>query len=118
VVIDDFNVIRSILLPYKANAKLVVDADTVLTSPLSFQRFQPVPRGLAEIVKAHGRFHPVELSPGHGFNAPPSPVRAQLSQFRRVLVFEAPYHEEMIGCGAFNVKQLASPSPRPGGVWL
>jgi hypothetical protein len=40
VVIDDFNLIRSILLPYKANAELIldadVDADTVLALPVSF----------------------------------------------------------------------------------
>jgi hypothetical protein len=42
----------------------------------------------------------------HVFNTAPAPVGAQLSQFRRVVVIETPDHGEMIGCIAFNVKQL------------
>jgi hypothetical protein len=105
MVIDDFNVIRSILLPYKANAKLIVDADTVLTAPVSFQRFQHISRRLSQIVQAGSRIHPVELPTGHSFNASPSPVCPHLSQFRRVVVLETPDHGTMIGCVAFNVKQ-------------
>jgi hypothetical protein len=105
VVVDDFNVIGSILLPYKANAKLIVDADTVLASPASSQWLQHISRWLPEIVKTCSRIHPVRFSPGYTLNAAPSPVRAHLNQFRGVAVFETPDHEKMIGCCAFNVKQ-------------
>jgi hypothetical protein len=76
VIVDDFDVIGSILLPHKTNTKLIVDADAVLAPPLTRQRFQPVTRGLAEIVKAGGCVHPVQFSPGYRFNAAPSPVCA------------------------------------------
>jgi hypothetical protein len=92
VVIDDFNLIRSILLPYKANAKLIVDADTMLTSPVSSQRFQHISRRLAEIVQTGSRIHPVEFPPGYAFNAAPSPVCPQLSKFRSIVVLETPDH--------------------------
>jgi hypothetical protein len=105
VVIDDFNVIGSILLPYKANPKLIVDADTVLTSPFSSQRFQHISRRIAKIVQAGSRIHAVEFPPGYAFYAAPSPVCPHLSQFRRVVVFETAYHDRMVNCGAFNVKQ-------------
>jgi hypothetical protein len=104
VVLDDFNVMRSILLPHKADAELIVDADTVLASPLSLQRLQHVSRRLAEIVQAGSRVHAVELQTGYDFYTAPSPVCPQLSQFRSVAVFEAPYHVSIVGCDAFNVK--------------
>jgi hypothetical protein len=106
VVVDDFNVIGSILLPNKTNAELIIDADTVLTAPASSHRFQHVSRRLAEIVQACSRIHPVEFSPGYAFYTSPSPVCPQLSQFRCVVVLETPDHKEMIRCVAFNVKQL------------
>jgi hypothetical protein len=105
VIIDDFNVIGSILLPYKTNTKLIVDADAVLTPPLSFQWFQHVSRRLPEIVQTGSCIHPVEFSPSHDFYGAPSPICADLSQFRSVVVLEAPDHGDRIGCNAFNVKR-------------
>jgi hypothetical protein len=105
VVIDDFNVIGSILLPYKANAKLIVYADAVLPFPASSQRLQHVSRRLPEIIQTGSRIHAVEFPPSYSFNAAPSPVCAHLSQFRRVVVFETSYHMWMVCCGTFNVKK-------------
>jgi hypothetical protein len=84
---------------------LIVDTDAVLSSSVSSQRFQHISRRFAEIVQTGSRIHTVEFPPGDGFNAAPSTVCAQLSQFRRVVIFETPYHGCMIGCYAFNVKQ-------------
>jgi hypothetical protein len=109
VIVDDFNVIGSILLPYKTDAKLIVDADTVLSAPVSTQRFQHISRRLPEIVQTGSRIHPVEFPPGYGFNAAPSPVGPQQSEFRRVAVLETPDHGKIIGCVAFNVKQPEKP---------
>jgi hypothetical protein len=67
---------RSVLLPYKANAKLIIDADTVLASPLSFERFQHISRRLAEIVETCGCIHPVEFPPSYALDSSPPPVRA------------------------------------------
>jgi hypothetical protein len=84
---------------------LIVNADTVLTASPSSQWFQHISRRLSEIVQTRGRIHPVEFSPGYVFYAAPSPVCPDLSQLRRVAVFETPDHSRMIGCEAFNVKQ-------------
>jgi 3-methyl-2-oxobutanoate hydroxymethyltransferase len=105
VVVDDFNVIGSILLPYKADAILIVNTDTVLTAPTSSQRFQHISRRLSKIVQTGRRIHPVELPSSYAFNAAPSPVCPHLSEFRRVVVFETPDHGRIIRCVAFNVKQ-------------
>lgn len=42
VVIDDLNVAGALLGPNKANTSLIVDANTVLPGPASFERFQSV----------------------------------------------------------------------------
>jgi hypothetical protein len=105
VVVDDFNVISSILLPYKTNSELIVDADAVLSTPVSSQRFQHISRRLAEIVKTGGSIHPVEFRPGYAFDIAPSPAGSHLSEFRSVVVLETPDHGRMICCEAFNVKQ-------------
>jgi hypothetical protein len=74
VVVDDFDVIGAILLPYKTNAKLIVDADAVLTASASSQWFQHISWRLAQIIQTGCRIHPVEFPPGHALNALPSPV--------------------------------------------
>jgi hypothetical protein len=85
---------------------LIVNADTVLTSPFSSQRFQHISRRLAEIVQPGSRIHAVEFPPGYAFYAAPPPVGPPLSQFRSVVVFETAYHDNMVYCLAFNVKQF------------
>jgi hypothetical protein len=72
--------------------------------PVSFQWFQHISRRLPEIVQTGRHIHPVKFPPSYAFNAAPSPVGPQLSEFRRVVVFETPDHELMVGCVAFNVK--------------
>jgi hypothetical protein len=42
VVINDFNGFRASVCPEKAQAVLVVDADAVLTCPITSQDLQPV----------------------------------------------------------------------------
>jgi hypothetical protein len=107
VVIDDFDVISSILLPNKTDTELIVDADAVLPYPIASQWFQHVSRWITEIVQTGGCIHAVEFAPSNGFNIPPSPIRTQLRKFRSVTVFETPNHAIRVYCMAFNVKQLS-----------
>ncbi len=44
VIVHDFNLSSRIVLPFEANAPLVIDSDAVLTSTVPFQSFQPVAR--------------------------------------------------------------------------
>jgi hypothetical protein len=52
VVINDFNGFRASVRPEKAQAVLVVDADAVLTCPITSQGFQPVAWRDSQVVEA------------------------------------------------------------------
>jgi hypothetical protein len=51
VVIDDFNVCRPCIRPLKADAKLTIDPDAVLTSPVTVQCLKPVTRRGSQVSK-------------------------------------------------------------------
>jgi hypothetical protein len=44
MVVNDFDGFRTAVGPDKADSPLVIDADAVLASPATFQRFQPICR--------------------------------------------------------------------------
>src|SRR6516162_11326663 len=69
VVIDDFDIGRTLLGPNEADAPLVIDADRVLTPAISRPRFQPVRRGSAQVVELAGAMEHVELSQRLFFDA-------------------------------------------------
>jgi hypothetical protein len=62
VVISYFNALRSRLGPYKANAPLVVDADAVLTCPITGQCFEAIARRRFQVTKLRGIVQHLELS--------------------------------------------------------
>jgi hypothetical protein len=67
---------RSVCLPLKADAPLIVDADAVLTQSISLQGFQPVSGWDAKIIDSDCSVKLVELSRSHGRNAAPAPALA------------------------------------------
>jgi hypothetical protein len=52
VIVDDLDFVCVTVLPVKADAPLIVDSNTVLTSPPAFELLEPVPRRHAEILQA------------------------------------------------------------------
>jgi hypothetical protein len=54
VIIDDLDVFRSAISPDKADPPLIVDADTVLTRPVTAQRLQPVSWNCRHILQLPG----------------------------------------------------------------
>jgi hypothetical protein len=62
VVIHDFNVARALIAfgPFEANPPLVVDADAVLTAPISPQGFEPVSWEAPQRLQVRGGFQAVE----------------------------------------------------------
>jgi hypothetical protein len=52
VVVDDFDLVRIVLSPNKANPPLVVDSNRVLTTPITLQRFETVCRRYAQVIEA------------------------------------------------------------------
>ena len=52
MIIDDFDLVRIPFVPDETDAPLVVDADTVLFSPVSLHPFESVTRRHPQILKA------------------------------------------------------------------
>src|SRR5258706_4914126 len=50
VVVDDFDIGRTLLGPYETDAPLIVDADRMLAFSVCCKCFEPVRRGRAQIV--------------------------------------------------------------------
>jgi hypothetical protein len=42
VVVDDFDIVCSLLFPFKAESELIVDADTMLSGPIARKRLQTI----------------------------------------------------------------------------
>lgn len=95
MVVDHLDVVRVAVPPAEANAPPLVDADTVLPTPVTLERFQPVPWRDSQIVKALGgvqldefaQHHPVESDR----EAAPWPAGEQALG---LAVGEAPDHPE------------------------
>jgi hypothetical protein len=62
MVIDDFDIGRTLLGPGKTDAPLVIDADRMLAAPVSGERFEPVRRRGAQIAKITRLMQHIELS--------------------------------------------------------
>jgi hypothetical protein len=73
---------------------LVVDPDAKLTGAASSQSFQPVPRRIAQVVKAFGNIQQPQLPQGGAldFQRPP-PGRTAIRHSLRVTVCERADHE-------------------------
>jgi len=54
VIVDDLNVCRVRSTPYKTDAPLIVDPNTMLALPVAFQAFKPIGRRDPEVVKGPG----------------------------------------------------------------
>jgi hypothetical protein len=76
MVIHDLDLCRTQRGPDEADAKLIVDPNAMLAEPVAFERFQPITRRNAQIVKFPGSIQHRQLSHGHGFDAyePPDTV--------------------------------------------
>ena len=61
MVVDNLNLIRIPVSPPKANAPLIVDANTVLTGAISFQLFKSIARRDSQVVKLLGGVYESEL---------------------------------------------------------
>jgi len=54
VVIDNLNIGRAAIGPDEADAELIVDANAVLTHPVTFERLQPITRRRAQKIQCLG----------------------------------------------------------------
>ena len=63
MVVHNLNVIGATVTPPKADAPLVVDANTVLTSPLPLECFKQIARRYTKIVQPRSDVNLEELAP-------------------------------------------------------
>src|SRR3979411_2189834 len=94
VIVHDLHIPRRSLAPFKAYPPLIVDADTVLSTPVAMQSFEPITRRHPQIVELLGRVHGKELGSCTALNL----VRHGLDRITgkqscRALVGEALDHE-------------------------
>lgn len=54
MIIDNFNIVGIIVLPDKTETELVIDSYAILTSPVTFKTFQPIPWGALQILQGLG----------------------------------------------------------------
>jgi len=64
VIVHDFDFVGITLAPLKADAPLVVDADTVLAIPVTVQRFQPITRTRRQVAQFRCAVQLPQLSSG------------------------------------------------------
>lgn len=68
VVIHNFHAVGTIVMPGKAHAPLIIDANAVLAFAVALQRLQQVARRNAKTVQFSGRVQLQQLAPSHPFN--------------------------------------------------
>jgi hypothetical protein len=54
VIVHELDLVGIPISPHKADPPLVVDSNTVLTTPVATQRFQPIRRRYPQIIQAIG----------------------------------------------------------------
>jgi hypothetical protein len=59
--------------PAKTDAPLIIDANAVLSQPVTFQGFQPVAWRHSQVIQTTGNLQLSELSPGYGSDVNESP---------------------------------------------
>jgi hypothetical protein len=84
VVIDDFNICRPCIRPLKADAKLTIDPDAVLTSPVTVQCLKPVTRRGSQVSKLNSSMQHGQLSSCDIQDASPS---SRIACFKQSLRF-------------------------------
>ena len=96
MVINDFNGFRASVRPEKAQAVLVVDADAVLTCPITSQGFQPVAWRDPQVVESVSNLQLPELASGYSLECLEPRHRPSLSQPLGIGTSEGTDHQPSI----------------------
>jgi hypothetical protein len=96
MVIDDLNIKSIAILEAKAQAPLVIDANTPLTFAASAQSLQPVARRNAKVLECIRVIEHLQLAFRNDGNRPEPAGALALKQRLRMLAAKALDHTEMI----------------------
>jgi hypothetical protein len=105
VVVNDFDFMGSILLPYKTDSILLIDY-AVLPCAASGHLLQQISGRLFQVVEMSCHHNHVQPAKRHACNAVPSSSLPGLCQFCGIAVFEAYDHLWIICCDASNAIRL------------
>ena len=92
MVIDDLDVFRRAVAPTETDPTLVVDPDTVLTLPVTAQRFEPVPRHRRHVFQQSRVIQHPKLASCHILNIAESPALLALKELLSLLAAERSDH--------------------------
>ena len=97
MIIDDLDIESVAVLEAKADAPLVVDADTPSTEPIVLQRFQTIRRRPTQILKASGCIQLRQVHVGALLNFGRETARfAGYLEMLRFVIGKRPNHESII----------------------
>jgi hypothetical protein len=92
MIVHNFNIMRSICLPFEADSKLVDDSNAMLPLPVILQGFQSVARRNPKIIQFGSSFDHVQLAESNCADRLPALIRPSFEEFLRVVVREALNH--------------------------
>jgi hypothetical protein len=102
VVIDNLHIIGIPVAPDKADAPLIIDANTVLPFSLAFERFQVISRGRGEVTKLGGNIQLPELPLCHPLESSKPPDALPRMKLFRISRPEGLDHiESVIRCSLY-----------------
>ena len=106
MIVDELHVVGIARHPPKADAPLIVDADTVLAGTVAFELFQPIPRWHAEILQRFGRIYGDQLAQHRPLEIRRIATNAfSVEEALRVPIREALDHQSIITTGVINVNR-------------
>ena len=88
MIIHNFYIFSTCLRPPKADAPLIIDADTVLTGPVAFQCLKPVSGWNPQIIQTRGDFQLPQLAASNFCNVDKTAYTYTFCQGFRVSALE------------------------------
>jgi hypothetical protein len=96
MVVDDLHVLGAGTGPTKAHAKLIIDADAMLSGTIASERLQPIAGRHSQIVETFCDFQLTQLSSRDGFDACKAPDSTPARKRFRVFASKRFNHDSII----------------------
>ena len=91
MIIYNFHLLRSVVVPDEADSPLIIDSDRVLTFAIAVQRFQMIPGRNPQILKRTRRRQIFEFAIGDPLKRAEPPNRFTLGESFGIFIVKIPY---------------------------
>ncbi len=106
MIIDDFDLLGSAVSPDKADSPLVVDANDVLSNPVSLQQFETISRWSRQVCQSFRLMDLPQLTLCHPLNiGAQSPRQTAMEQCFGIAIGEGADHPSLYTRRVMNVKR-------------